>query len=155
MEIFEDDGDSKSEADDCQYEGDEAEELERAIILEERANHHDNFDAVAYGVELRLRPLGAVSVGDEHVEDAPAAVDGVDREFGLDLESLGEGGEGFDERPRESAVPRHHIVEAVPVDPLDHRANEVVAETMERPLVLLGVRAVRQAVAHGHVGAVL
>lgn len=78
----------------------------------------------------------------------------MNRKLGLDLEPLGEDGEGLDERPREGAVPRHYVVESVPVDPSDHRADEVVAEAVERPLVLLGVRAVREAVAHGHVGAV-
>lgn len=78
LEVFDDDGNSEDEADNCQYEGNEAEELERTIVLEERADHHDDLDAIANCIEFRFRPLGAVAVGDRHIEDAPAAVDGVD-----------------------------------------------------------------------------
>ena len=155
LKVFDDDGDSEDEADNCQYEGNEAEELKRSVILEERADHHDDFDAVTDGVELRLRSLGAIAVGYRYVEDAPATVNSVDREFRFDLKALGEDGEGLDERSREGSVSRHHVIEAVPVDPLDHRADEVVAEAVERSLVLLGVCAVREAVAYSHIGAVL
>lgn len=130
---------------------DEAEELERAVVLEERADHGDDLDAVADRVELRLRSRGAVSVLHRDVLDAPAVVDGVDGELGLDLEALAQNGERLDERLAHGAVARHDVLKAVAVDPLDHGADQVVAESVEGALVLLGVGAVGQAIAHGHV----
>lgn len=130
---------------------DEAEELERAVVLEERADHGDDLDAVADRVELGLRPRGAVPVLHRDVPDAPAVVDGVDGKLGLDLEALAQDGERLDERQAHGAVARHDVLEAVAVDPLDHGADQVVAESVEDALVLLGVGAVGEAVAHGHV----
>lgn len=78
LEIFNDDGDSEGEADDRQYEGDKAEELERTVVLEERADHHDDLNAVTYGVKFGFRSRRSIAVSDRHVEDAPATVDGVD-----------------------------------------------------------------------------
>ena len=75
----------------------------------------------------------------------------MDRQLGLDLEPVREDGEGLHERAGERAVARHDVVEGVAVDPLDHGADEVVAESVERALVLLRVRPVGEAVAHGHV----
>ena len=69
-------------------------------------------------------------------------VDGVDGKFGFDLEALGKHGERFDKRPAHSSIARHDIIKAVPIDPLDHGAHQVVAKTVEGALVLLGVRAV-------------
>lgn len=129
----------------------EAEELERAVVLEERADHGDNLDAVADRVELGLRAGGAVPVLHRDVPDAPAVVDGVDGELGFDLEALAQDGECLDERQAHGAVARHDVFEAVAVDPLDHGADQVVPEAVEGALVLLRVGAVREAVAHGHV----
>lgn len=78
-------------------------------------------------------------------------IDGVDGEFGLDLEALAQDGERLDERSAHGAVARHDVLEAVAVDPLDHGADQVVPETVEGALVLLGVSAVGEAVAHGHI----
>ena len=78
-------------------------------------------------------------------------IDGVDGELGLDLEALAQDGERLDERLAHGTVPRHNVFEAVAVDPLDHGADQVVAKSVEGALVLLGVGAVGQAVAHGHV----
>lgn len=151
MEVLNDDGDAEREADNSEEQGDETEELERAVVLEERADHGDDLDAVADRVELGLRSRGAVPVLHRDVPDAPAVVDGVDGEFGLDLEALAQDGERLDERSAHGAVARHDVLEAVAVDPLDHGADQVVAESVEGALVLLGVGAVGQAVAHGHV----
>lgn len=151
MEILYDDGDAEREADGGEDQGDEAEEFERSVVLEERADHGDDLDAVADRVELRLRSRGAVSVLHRDVLDAPAVVDGVDGELGLDLEALAQNGERLDERLAHGAVARHDVLKAVAVDPLDHGADQVVAESVEGALVLLGVGAVGQAIAHGHV----
>lgn len=78
-------------------------------------------------------------------------IDGVDGELGLDLEALAQNGERLDERLAHGAVARHDVLKAVAVDPLDHGADQVVAESVEGALVLLGVGAVGQAIAHGHV----
>lgn len=75
----------------------------------------------------------------------------MDGELSLDLETLAQDGERLDERLAHGAVPRHDIVETVAVDPLDHGADQVVPEAMEGALVLLGVGAVGEAIAHGHV----
>lgn len=52
MEVLNDDGDAEREADNSEEQGDETEELERAVVLEERADHGDDLDAVADRVEL-------------------------------------------------------------------------------------------------------
>lgn len=78
-------------------------------------------------------------------------IDGVDGELGLDLEALAQDGERLDERLAHGAVPRHDVFEAVTVDPLDHGADQVVPETVEGALVFLGVSAVGETVAHGHI----
>ena len=139
------------EPDDKKDKCDEAEELERTIVLEEASDHLDDLDAVAHRVELRLGSCGAVTVDDGDVEDAPASVHGVNGELGLYLEALGEYGEGLDKGPRERAESRHNILETVAIDPLDHEAYEVVAKAMEGSLVLLGIGAVGEAVAYSHI----
>lgn len=78
-------------------------------------------------------------------------IDGVDGELGLDLETLAQDGERLDEWLAHGTVSRHDVFEAVAVDPLDHGADQVVPETVEGALVLLGVSAVGEAVAHGHI----
>ena len=52
MGILYDDGDAEREADGGEDQGDEAEEFERSVVLEERADHGDDLDAVADRVEL-------------------------------------------------------------------------------------------------------
>lgn len=52
MEVLNDDGDAEREADNSEEQGDETEELERAVVLEERADHGDDLDAVADRVEF-------------------------------------------------------------------------------------------------------
>ena len=151
MEVLYDDGDAEREADGGEEQGDKAEKLERAVVLEERADHGDDFDAVADGAELGLRSRGAVPVLHRDVLDAPAVVDGVDGKLGLDLEALAQDGERLDERLAHGAVSRHDVVEAVAVDPLDHGADQVVPKAVEGALVLIGVGAVGETVAHGHV----
>lgn len=54
MEVLNDDGDAKCEAYNGKEQGDEAEEFERSVVLEERADHSDDLDAVADRVELGL-----------------------------------------------------------------------------------------------------
>ena len=76
----------------------------------------------------------------------------MDGELGLDLEALGEHGHGLDESAVEGAVARHDVVEGEAVDGFDKPAHEVVAEAVERAVVLLTVAAVGQAVADRHVG---
>lgn len=151
VEVFNNNRYAEREPDDGEEQGDEAEELERAVVLKERADHGDDFDAVADGAELGLRSRGAVPVLHRDVLDAPAVVDGVDGELGLNLEALAQDRERLDERPAHGAVTRHDVVEAVAVDPLDHGADQVVPKAVEGTLVLIGVGAVGQAVAHGHV----
>lgn len=153
--ILRDNRDAQYEADKREHQRYEAEELERPVVLEERRDGHDDLDTVGYRVELGAGARRPVAVLDRHVQDAPAAIHRVDGELRLDLESFGEHGERLHERAREGAVTGHDIVEAVAVDPLDHEAHQVVAEPVERALVLLRVGAVREAVAHGHVGAAL
>lgn len=75
----------------------------------------------------------------------------MDGELGLDLEALAQDGERLDERLAHGAVTRHDVFEAVAVDPLDHGTDQVVSEAMEGALVLLGVGAVGETVAHGHI----
>ena len=75
----------------------------------------------------------------------------MDGELGLDLEALAQDGECLDEWLAHGAVPRHDVIEAVAVDPLDHGADQVVSEAVEGALVLLGIGAVGETVAHGHV----
>ena len=151
MEVLNNDGDAEREANYGEEQGDEAEKLERAVVLEERADHRDDLDAVADRVELGLRTGGAVPVLHRDVLNAPTVVDGVDGELSLDLETLAQDGERLDERLAHGAVPCHHVVETVAVDPLDHGADQVVPEAMEGALVLLGIGAVGEAIAHGHV----
>lgn len=52
MEVLNNDGDAEREADSGEDQGDEAEEFERSVVLEERADHGDDLDAVADRVEL-------------------------------------------------------------------------------------------------------
>lgn len=52
MEVLNNDGDAEREADGGEDQGDEAEEFERSVVLEERADHGDDLDAVADRVEL-------------------------------------------------------------------------------------------------------
>lgn len=52
MEVLNNDGDAEGEADSGEDQGDEAEEFERSVVLEERADHGDDLDAVADRVEL-------------------------------------------------------------------------------------------------------
>lgn len=151
VEVLSDDGDAEREADGGEEQGDKAEKLERAVVLEERADHGDDLDAVADRVELGLRAGGAVPVLHRDVLDAPAVVDGVYGELGLDLEALAQDGECLDEWLAHGAVPCHDVIEAVAVDPLDHGADQVVSEAVEGALVLHGIGAVGETVAHGHV----
>lgn len=146
-----DHGDAGDEAQKEEQQGDQAEELHGPVVLEQPGDGHDHLRPVGERGELRLRALGPVAVDDGHIEDAPAPVDRVDRQLGLDLEPVREDGEGLHERAGERAVARHDVVEGVTVDPLDHGADKVVAESVERALVLLRVRPVGEAVAHGHV----
>lgn len=52
VEILYDDGDAEREADGGEDQGDETEEFERSVVLEECADHGDDLDAVADRVEL-------------------------------------------------------------------------------------------------------
>ena len=151
MEVLNNDGDAERETNNGEEQGDEAEELERAVVLEECADHRDDLNAVADRVELGLRTGGAVPVLHRDVLNAPTVVDGVDGELSLDLETLAQDGERLDEWLAHGTVPRHDIVETVAVNPLDHGADQVVPEAMESALVLLGVGAVGETVAHAHV----
>ena len=78
----------------------------------------------------------------------------MDGDLRLDLEALGEHRHGLHEHAVERAVARHDVVEGEAVDLLDQPAHQVVAEAVERAVVLLAVGAVGQAGAHRHVGAV-
>ena len=72
----------------------------------------------------------------------------MDGELGLDLEARGEDRQGLGEDAVEGAVASHHVVELEAVQDLDEPPDEVVAEAVEGPLVLLAIGAVGQAVAH-------
>ena len=122
-EVLNNNRNAKNESYGGEEQRDEAEELERAVVLEERADHGDDLDAVADRVELGLRSRGTVPVLHRDVPDAPAVVDGVDGELGLDLEALAQDGERLDERLIHGTVPRHDVFEAVAVDPFDHGSN--------------------------------
>ena len=123
VQELEDDGRAEEEAEGQEEQGDKPEELHRPIVLEERADHHEDTGAVAHGVELGDRALGPVAVLDGHVEDPPAAVHRVDGELRLDLEAAGEHREGLHEGAGEGAVAGHHVVEPVAVDPADRGAH--------------------------------
>ena len=152
MEILDNDGHAQGEADDRKQERDQAEELQRTVVLEQRTDHRYDFDAIADGVEFGLGTRGTVAVLDGHIFDAPAVVDGVDRQLGFDLKALRKHGEGFDEWAAHGAVAGHDVIETVAIDPLDHGAYQVVAKAVEGTFVLLGVGAVGKAVTHSHVG---
>lgn len=47
MEVLDNDGDAEREANNGEEQGDEAEKLEWAVVLEECANHRDDFNTVA------------------------------------------------------------------------------------------------------------
>lgn len=152
LEILDNDGHAQGEAEYREQKRNEAEELQRTVVLEQRADHRNDFNAVAHGVEFGLGTLGTVAVLDGHIFDAPAVVDGVDRELGFDLKALGKHWEGFNERAAHGAVACHDVIEAVAIDPLDHGADQIIAKAVEGTLVLLGVGAVGKAIAYGHVG---
>ena len=76
----------------------------------------------------------------------------MDGELGFDLKALGKHGERFDKGAAHGAIARHDVIEAVSVDPFDHGANQIVAKAVEGALVFLGVGAVGQAIADGHIG---
>lgn len=67
LEILDNDGHAQGEADHRKQKRDEAEELQRAVVLEQRADHRDDFNAVAHGIELGLGTLGTVAVLDGHI----------------------------------------------------------------------------------------
>ena len=72
-------------------------------------------------------------------------------ELGLDLKTIRKDGERLHKGARKGAIPRHDVFEPVPIDGLDHKAHEIVAKAMEGALVLLGIAAVGEPVAHRHV----
>ena len=78
----------------------------------------------------------------------------MDGQLGLDLEARREHGHGLGEYLVVGAVARHDVGELEAVDGLDQEAHQVVAEAVEGAVVLLAVGAVREAVAHHHVGLV-
>lgn len=65
------------------------------------ANHAEDgahhLDAVAHGVELADRTLGAVAVLNRHLKQAQIVVQRVDGHLGFDLEAARQHGVGFDE----------------------------------------------------------
>ena len=69
-------------------------------------------------------------------------IDGVYRELGLDLETLGKDGERLDKGLGHGPIPRHDIGIGIAVDPLNHEANQIVSEAMKRAGVLLCIGAV-------------
>ena len=117
LEILDNDGNAQGKTDDRKQKRNEAEELQRAVVLEQRADHGDDFNAVADGIKFGLGAFRAIAVLNRHVFDAPTVVDGVDGKFSFDLESLGKHGEGLDERAAHGAISRHNVVETVAVDP--------------------------------------
>ena len=78
----------------------------------------------------------------------------MDGQLGLDLEARREHGHGLGEHLVVGAVARHDVGELEAVDGLDQEAHQIVAEAVEGAVVLLAVGAVREAVAHHHVGLV-
>ena len=72
LEIFDNDGHAQGEAEYREQKRNEAEELQRAVVLEQRADHRNDFNAVAHGVEFGLGTLGTVAVLDGHIFDAPS-----------------------------------------------------------------------------------
>ena len=123
MEILDNDGNTQGKTDNGKEKSYEAEEFERAVVLEQRADHGDDLNAVAHGIKLGLGAFRAVAVLDGHVFDTPTVVDGMDREFGFDLESLRKHGEGLDERAAHGTISRHDVIETVAVYPLNHGTN--------------------------------
>lgn len=97
-------------------------------------------------------PSGAVAVVDRDIDDAPAAVDGPDRDLGLDLEALRHDGHGLDEGAREGAVAGHDVIGGITVEQANEPSHEVVTKLMETAPVFCIVGAVGNAVAHNHVG---
>ena len=76
-EVFGHHRDAGTQAADAEQQGDQREELQRAVVLEKDADHRDHLQPVFHGVQLRDRALGTVAVLHRDVGDAPTTVDGV------------------------------------------------------------------------------
>lgn len=152
VEVLGDDRDASDESERDEDYGHPAEERHGTVVAEQARDGGEHEHAVGVGGKLALRSLGAVAVVDGDVHHAPAAVDGPDRDLGLDLEALRHDGHGLDEGAREGAVAGHDVLEGVAVEDADEPADEVVAEAVEASSVLGAVGAVGDAVAHRHVG---
>ena len=150
-----DHGHAEQKADHAQQKPQKREQRQRAVVLEQRENHHEHLHAVGEGVELAFRAFGAVAVIDGNLSDAPALVDRVDRQLRLDLESRREHRHRLREHLVVGAIPRHDVGELEPVDGLDEETDEIVAKTVESAVVFLAVGAVRQAISHHHVGLIV
>lgn len=152
VEVLGNDRDAGDEPERDEDHGHPAEERHGAVVAEQARDGGEHEHAVGVGRQLALRSLGAVAVVDGHVGHAPAAVDGPDRDLGLDLEALRHDGHGLDEGAREGAVAGHDVLEGVAVENADEPSHEVVAEAVEASSVLGAVGAVGDAVAHNRVG---
>ena len=112
------------------------------MILEERRDRAQHLCAVAEGGELGIAPFGSITVIDRHICDAEALVNGVNREFGLDLKAFREYGHSLHEDAIERAIAGHDIVKRIAIDHLDQPAYQVVAEPVESTIVLFAIRAI-------------
>ena len=146
---------AEQKADHAQQKTQKREERERAVIFEQRENHHEHLHAVGEGIELAFGALGTVAIIDRNLSDAPALVDRVDRQFGLNLKSRREHRHRLRKHLVVGAIPRHDVGELEPVDRLDEETDEIVSKAVEGAIVFLAVSAVRQTVAHHHVGLVV
>ena len=84
---------------------------EGLVFFKKACNGFKDLRAVAKRGKLRLAALGAISILDGHINNAPTFINRMDGEFGFNLEALGKHGHGFHENAIERTVTRHHIVE--------------------------------------------
>ena len=152
IEVLGDDRDAGDEPERDKEHGHPAEECHGTVVAEQARDGGEHEHAVGVGGQLALRSLGTVAVVDGHVHDTPAAVDGPDRDLGLDLEALRHDGHGLYEGAREGAVACHDVIGGMAVKQANEPSHEVVTELMEAPSVLCIVGAVGDTVAHRHVG---
>ena len=124
LEVFRNNWNACDQAQHDQDERKPTEEGHGFMILEERRDRAQHLCAVAEGGELGIAPFGSITVIDRHICDAEALVNGVNREFGLDLKAFREYGHSLHEDAIERAIAGHDIVKRIAIDHLDQPATE-------------------------------
>src|SRR5262247_1489431 len=75
---------------------------------------------------------------DRHFLDSKAALECLDREFGLDFKAASEQRNVFDKAAIESAVPGQNVRQFRPEDQPKQRRKEIIAESIEQPELAVG-----------------